>query len=114
MGMRSLIVIDSDNAQPVTIYAHWGGVLNREIVHTVLQSTSSQGVPEYLAAQMFYEFAKQMDYDGQWGFAISAGNGSEYFIDRPTVFVNADDLTYTYEDQRYNAFGEAIAEYEPA
>ena len=107
MGMRSLIVIQSQYDEPVTIYSHWGGVLNLSVVKDVMARTSRNDSP-YLAAQLFYEFATRTGYEGNLGMGIIAGDGSSYLPDRPTVYVHAEDQTYTYDGITYSAQGEEV------
>lgn len=100
MGDRSFIQVESKQFKiPVLFYGHWSGEQNLEAVRNVLERSGRIGDPSYLSAQIFYEFAKLGNYDGELSFGIWSGkvDGSEW-VDAPTVFVNADTGAYTYQD----------------
>jgi hypothetical protein len=97
MGDRAYIVIQStDFDSDLVFYGHWAGEQGYNAVTQVLSRTDRIGDPNYLAAQIFYEFSK--GYEGTLGFGISAINPTDgYFdwADNPVVYVNADTGKYS-------------------
>jgi hypothetical protein len=51
----------------------------------------------YLTAQIFYEFAKLGNYDGELSFGIDAFGSDPELMDNATVYVNADTGEYTFD-----------------
>lgn len=103
MGNRSYIQVDSKQFElPIVLYGHWSGEDNVVAVQNVLARTGRIGDPSYLTAQLFYEFARLGDYDGELSFGIDMGEVGGAWLDAPTVYVNAD----TGEAKYYN--GELI------
>lgn len=93
MGDRSLIIIESEQFEtPITLYGHWSGTDNITAVRNVLARTGRVGDPSYLTAQLFWEFAKLGNYDGELSFGIDTfGLPSDTaWVDNESVFVNAD------------------------
>ena len=93
MGDRSLIVIESEQFEtPISLYGHWSGTDNITAVQNVLARTGRVGDPSYLTAQLFWEFAKLGNYDGELSFGIDTfGLPSDTaWLDNDAVFVNAD------------------------
>lgn len=93
MGDRSAIVIHSERYKtPITFYGHWSGEQNIEAVQNVLARTARVGDPSYLTAQIFWEFAKLGNYDGEYSFGIDTFgvDGVDSLMDNPTIYVNAD------------------------
>ena len=93
MGDRSAIVIHSERYKtPITFYGHWSGEQNIEAVKNVLARTGRVGDPSYLTAQIFWEFAKLGNYDGEYSFGIDTFgvDGVDSLMDNPTIYVNAD------------------------
>ncbi len=93
MGDRSAIVIHSERYKtPITLYGHWSGEQNIEAVQNVLARTGRVGDPSYLTAQIFWEFAKLGNYDGEYSFGIDTfgADGVDNAMDNPTIYVNAD------------------------
>jgi hypothetical protein len=107
MGNRAFIQIDSERfAMPIVLYGHWSGEDNLTAVKNVLDRTSRVGDPEYLAAQIFYEFAITLGgYDGNLSFGISSGViGSGSWQDVEPVYVNADTGEYRYCGVTYDEY----------
>lgn len=111
MGDRSYIQISSkDFKTPIALYGHYSGLDNLEAVKNVLARTSRIGDPSYLTAQIFYEFAKLGNYDGEYSFGIDTFNSdpkygeNPYSINNPTIYVNADTGEYTYLGEVYTEF----------
>jgi hypothetical protein len=93
VGDRSAIVIHSERYKtPITFYGHWSGEQNIEAVKNVLARTGRVGDPSYLTAQIFWEFAKLGNYDGEYSFGIDTfgADGVDNTMDNPTIYVNAD------------------------
>ena len=112
MGDRSYIQITSkDFKTPISLYGHWSGTDNLEAVKNVLARTGRIGDPSYLTAQIFYEFAKLGNYDGEYSFGIDAFGAEP---DKPafmsfsnnnwTIYVNADTGEYTYKGEVHTEF----------
>jgi hypothetical protein len=99
LGDRSLIVVEAKAfTSPIAFYGHWSGEQNLEAVRNVLARTGRIGDSSYLTAQIFYEFAKLGNYDGELSFGIDTfGAQDEIWMDNPTVVVNADTGSYTYQ-----------------
>jgi hypothetical protein len=98
VGNRSAIVVNAKEFKtPVTFYGHWSGEDNVTAVRNVLARTGRIGDASYLTAQIFYEFAKLGEYDGELSFGIDTfgADGVDVFMDNATVFVNADNGEYT-------------------
>ena len=71
MGDRSSIYIASKHfPHPVALYGHWSGQDNLVAVANVLARTDRVGDPNYLTAQVFYEFAVSNGYTGNLSFGI--------------------------------------------
>lgn len=106
MGDRSFIQVSSrDFLTPIMFYGHWSGDTNLQAVRNVLERSGRIGDPSYLSAQIFYEFAKLGEYDGELSFGIdSFGNNPESVADNPTVFVDADSGEYTYRGVVHDEF----------
>lgn len=101
MGERSWIQVESKTGEVVSLYGHWSGEDNLYAVRNVMARTGRIGDFSYLTAQLFYEFAIQWGkYDGHLGFGIF-GDRAPDEDDYPTVFVNADNGTVTYEGVTY-------------
>jgi hypothetical protein len=92
MGNRSMIVIESEQfISPISLYGHWSGSSNATAVNNVLARTGRIGDPSYLTAQLFHEFSKLGEYDGELSFGIDAfGYGKHDWLNADTVYVNAD------------------------
>lgn len=93
MGDRSLIVIESEQfVVPISLYGHWSGTDNITAVDNVLARTGRVGDPSYLTAQLFWEFAKLGNYDGELSFGIDTFGvpDATTWVDNDTIFVNAD------------------------
>ena len=76
MGNRSHIIIRETKTQKDTfliLYSHWGGEDNWTAVKNVLAKTDRIGDGPYLAAQIFNEFLKLGDYNGDTGYGIWVG-----------------------------------------
>lgn len=101
MGDRSHIVIRNGNPNDtITLYGHWAGTTNIEAVERVLARTTRKGDISYLTAELFYEFAVvQGSFTGvgAGGFGIWAGDDTGAWADNPSVYVDANDGTYTYD-----------------
>jgi hypothetical protein len=97
MGNRSAIVVNAEAFKtPITFYGHWSGKDNLEAVRNVLARTGRIGDASYLAAQIFFEFAKLGNYDGDVSFGIDAfGGDPDSGMDNATIYVNADTGEYT-------------------
>lgn len=110
MGNRAFIEVSSEQFEiPVVFYGHWSGDDNILAVRNVLERSGRIGDPSYLTAQLFYEFSKLGNYDGELSFGIYTGRvtGSEW-ADAPTVFVNADTGEYTYQDTVHSEFAVSV------
>ena len=107
MGNRAYIQIESKNLEmPIILYGHWSGDDNLTAVRNVLERTDRIGDPNYLIAQIFYEFAVVLgNYDGSLSFGIECGQlaGGEW-ADVPNVFVNADTGEYAVQGNKYGEF----------
>jgi hypothetical protein len=111
VGDRSQIIVNAKEFKtPVTFYGHWSGEDNITAVRNVLARTGRIGDVSYLTAQIFYEFAKLGEYDGELSFGIDAfGSDPEpsywsFSNNNPTVYVDADTGTYTYKGKTYTEF----------
>jgi hypothetical protein len=112
MGDRSYIQITSkDFKTPISLYGHWSGTDNLEAVKNVLARTGRIGDPSYLTAQIFYEFAKLGNYDGELSFGIDAfGNEPDkpafmsFGNNNHVVYVDADSGEYTYKGITHDEF----------
>jgi len=106
MGNRAFIEISSKQFEiPIIFYGHWSGEDNILAVRNVLARSGRIGDPSYLSAQIFYEFAKLGNYDGELSFGIWAGKVDPLdWTNTPTVFVNADTGEYTYNDVVHDEF----------
>jgi len=106
MGDRSAIVVNAKEFKtPITFYGHWSGDDNLTAVKNVLARTGRIGDVSYLTAQLFYEFAKLGNYDGELSFGIDTfGDDPSDVMDNSTVFVNADTGEYTYEGDTHTEF----------
>lgn len=104
MGDRSSIVIRSKQfATPISFYGHWAGTSHIEAVRNVLARTDRVGDANYLAAQIFWEFAVNLNqYDGKLSFGIGAfENTDDTWDNHPSVYVDADtgEIEYAGEDE---------------
>lgn len=114
MGDRAVIAIQQDETDQdnfVLLYGHWSGGDNLNAVLKTLRRTDRIGDPAYLTAQIFYEFARMGDYNGELGFGIYAGNRDQIDeADNPAVFVNPYDGVITYQGmtltKHHNANGQ--------
>ena len=107
MGDRSLIVVKAKAfSTPITFYGHWSGEDNITAVRNVLRRTGRIGDSSYLAAQIFYEFAKLGNYDGELSFGIDTFGSKEddVWMDNPTVYVDADTGEYVVEGVVHSEF----------
>lgn len=107
MGDRSLIVVKANAfSTPITFYGHWSGDDNITAVRNVLARTGRIGDSSYLAAQIFYEFATLGRYDGELSFGIDTFGGEEddFWMDNPTVYVDADTGEYTVNGEVNSEF----------
>ncbi len=106
MGNRAYIQIDSIRlSSPIILYGHWSGEDNLTAVRNVLERTDRIGDVNYLSAQIFHEFAKLADYQGDLGFGIDVGTiANDIWADVPTVYVNADNGVYVYEGVAHGEF----------
>lgn len=105
MGDRAYIVIKTGASEldTLSIYGHWAGSSNLEAVKNVLGRTDRIGDHAYLTAQIFHEWAVKLNgYEGGTGFGIMAGDGDEE--ENPTVYVNADNGSYTYQGTEYTEY----------
>lgn len=101
MGNRAVIAIQQDETDEnnfVLLYGHHSGGDNLNAVLETMKRTSRIGDPAYLTAQIFYEFARFGDYNGELGFGIYTG-GREAIdeTDNPAVFVNPYNGVITYQ-----------------
>lgn len=106
MGDRATIHITSEQfSSAVELYGHWSGTNNARAVANVLERTGRIGDPSYLTAQLFYEYAKLGNYDGELSFGIRAINAepSDTWDDNPIVVVNADTGSVEYQGETYTA-----------
>jgi hypothetical protein len=96
MGNRVVIQVQSEQfLTPINLYGHWAGSHALTAVRTVLARTGRIGDPSYLTAQLFYEFARQGNYDGELSFGIDAfGSDLGDTNDNDNIYVNADDGSY--------------------
>ena len=100
MGDRSAIVVTAKEVKtPITFYGHWSGDDNITAVNNVLARTGRIGDVSYLTAQLFYEFAKLGNYDGELSFGIDTFGDTPAGMDNPTIFINADNGEYTIEGE---------------
>lgn len=89
MGNRSTIsIVSKDWPTSLDFYGHWSGEDNLAAVKAVLDRTDRIGQPDYLAAQIFFEFSRLGNYDGNLSFGISIFGGRE--TENPWILVNAD------------------------
>lgn len=105
MGDRAYIVIKTGASEldTVSIYGHWAGKSNLEAVKNVLKRTDRIGDIAYLTAQIFHEWSVKLNaYEGGTGFGIFAGECGEE--ENPTVYLNADDGSYTYQGIEYTEY----------
>lgn len=105
MGNRAYIEITTGASEldTISIYGHWAGDSNLEAVRNVLGRTDRIGEHSYLTAQIFHEWAFNLNgYNGDTGFGIMAGSGDEE--ENPTVYVNADNGSYTYQGIEYTEY----------
>jgi hypothetical protein len=112
MGDRSFIQVSARSFQtPITIYGHWSGVDNLNAVRNVLSRSGRIGEPSYLTAQLFYEYAKLGNYNGELSFGIRAINAepNDTYDDNPVVVVNADIGSVQYDGETYTAEQFALA-----
>jgi hypothetical protein len=99
MGNRAWIQIESKQFQtPIAFYGHWSGEDNLTAVRNVLNRTGRIGDAGYLTAQLFHEFTKLGNYDGELSFGIYPEEIPIDHEENPTVYVNADTGDYKIED----------------
>ena len=105
MGNRSQIVIRETGRQKdnlVILYGHWAGDDNLTAVQNVMKKTNRIGDITYLTAQLFYEFTRLGDYDGELGFGLWVGDmDSIDETDNPAVIVTANTGAITYKGETY-------------
>lgn len=106
MGNRAVIAIQQDETDEnnfVLLYGHYSGGDNLNAVLQTMKRTNRIGDPAYLTAQIFYEFARFGDYNGELGFGIYTG-GREAIdeTDNPAVFVNPYNGVITYQGETLN------------
>jgi hypothetical protein len=108
MGDRSMIVVKAEKfVTPIVFYGHWSGEQNIEAVKNVLARTGRIGDAGYLTAQLFWEFAKLGNYDGELSFGIDAnGDTDDTWMDNPSVIVNADTGEYEVNGEVFTEFME--------
>ena len=106
MGNRSYIQVSArDFKTPVTFYSHWTGEENVEAVVNVLERSGRIGDVSYLTAQIFFEFAKLGQYDGETGFGIDTfGVDPDVMGDVDSVYVDADTGAYTWGGIEHTQF----------
>jgi hypothetical protein len=112
MGDRATIHITSEQFDaPIELYGHWSGTDNAKAVANVLERTGRIGDPSYLTAQLFYEYAKLGNYNGELSFGIRAINAepNDTYDDNPVVVVNADIGSVQYDGETYTAEQFALA-----
>ena len=113
MGNRSSIIITSEQfPAPIYLYGHWSGDDNVRAVRNVLERTTRVGDPNYLTAQLFYEFAINLGkYDGNLSFGIGTyPTDTTDWDDNPPVTINADtgEVTESYDPPTACECGEPI------
>ena len=100
MGSRGNIVIRETATQKdnfLILYSHWYGEENFNAAQNVVIRTDRIGDSAYLSAQLFYEFARLGNYEGNLGFGLWVGDWSSVDeTDNPAVTIDADtgDITY--------------------
>lgn len=100
MGNRGNIVIRETKTQTdnfLILYSHWYGEENFAAARNVVMRTDRIGDSAYLSAQLFYEFARLGNYEGNLGFGLWVGDFSSVDeTDNPAVIIDADtgDITY--------------------
>lgn len=106
MGNRAYIQVDSARlSESVLLYGHWSGEDNLVAVRNVLARTDRVGDPTYLTAQLFWEFTRLANYDGDLGFGIDVGTmANDVYGNVPTVYVNADSGIYFYDGVTYEEY----------
>jgi hypothetical protein len=112
MGDRATIHITSEQFDaPIELYGHWSGTDNAKAVANVLERTGRIGDPSYLTAQLFYEYAKLGNYNGELSFGIRAikAEPNDTYDDNPVVVVNADIGSVQYDGETYTAEQFALA-----
>lgn len=102
MGDRSQIVIRETATQTnnlIVIYGHYAGSDNLKAVKNVLATTDRIGDP-YLTAQIFYEFTRLGNYEGNLGFGLWVGDLDDIDeSDNPAVIVDIDTGLVTYKGE---------------
>jgi hypothetical protein len=102
MGDRAQIVIRETATQKenlVIMYGHYAGGDNLKAVENVLATTDRIGDP-YLTAQIFYEFTRLGNYQGNLGFALWVGDLDDIDeSDNCAVIVDIDTGLVTYKGQ---------------
>ncbi len=97
MGDRSRIVIVSKEfTNPIHLYGHYSGLDNLQAVKNVLEVTDRVGDPNYLTAQLFFEFSRLGGYEGKLGFGIGSYEEWDSEDDRDPVIVNADTGRFSF------------------
>lgn len=106
MGDRSMIVVKAEAfPTPITFYGHWSGDDNLTAVKNVLARSGRIGDVSYLTAQLFWEFAKLGNYDGEMSFGIdNYAETDDLWMDNPSVIVNADTGEYEVNGEVFTEF----------
>jgi hypothetical protein len=102
MGDRAQIVIRETATQKenlVIIYGHYAGSDNLKAVENVLATTDRIGDP-YLTAQIFHEFTRLGNYEGNLGFGLWVGDLDDIDeSDNRAVIVDIDTGLITYKGE---------------
>jgi hypothetical protein len=102
MGDRSQIIIRETATQTnnlIVIYGHYAGSDNLKAVNNVLATTDRIGDP-YLTAQIFYEFTRLGNYEGNLGFGLWVGDLDDIDeSDNSAVIVDIDTGLVTYKGE---------------
>jgi hypothetical protein len=111
MGDRSHIVVRETATQKenlVIMYGHYAGGDNLTAVENVLATTDRIGDP-YLTAQLFYEFTRLGNYQGNLGFGLWVGELDDIDeSDNNAVIVDIDTGAVTYCGQTYKVKGNPL------
>jgi hypothetical protein len=116
MGNRSSIIITSEQfPTPIYLYGHWSGDDNIRAVRNVMERTTRVGDPNYLTAQLFYEFAINLGkYEGDLSFGIGTyPTDTTDWDDNLPIYVNADtgEVVETYDPPTVCECGEEIRDH---
>jgi hypothetical protein len=102
MGDRAQIVIRETATQKenlVIMYGHYAGSDNLKAVENVLATTDRIGDP-YLTAQIFHEFTRLGNYEGNLGFGLWVGDLDDIDeSDNHAVIVDIDTGLVTYKGE---------------